>query len=139
MNTETQRLHSNARLSKVVIHPSGLVFLSGQTSSGTTASSIEEQTQEVLRRIDAYLAEAGTHKEGILSATIYLREIDDFGAMNQVWERWVPAEHAPARCTVRAQLASPQLRIEISVIAAANITSKHQQPNEFEYSVSTNS
>ncbi|MBJ7223529.1 MULTISPECIES: RidA family protein [unclassified Brenneria] len=118
MPTTLQRFHSNTRLSKVVIHPSGLVFLSGQTASGTTASSIEEQTQEVLRRIDAYLAEAGTGKEGILSATIYLREISDFGAMNQIWERWVPAGHAPARCTVQAQLASPQLRIEISVTAA---------------------
>ncbi|ASD11696.1 RidA family protein [Pseudomonas aeruginosa] len=121
MHTEPQRLHSNARLSKVVIHSSGLVFLSGQTASGATASTIEEQTQEVLRRIDAYLVEAGTDKDAILSATIYLRDIGDFAAMNQVWEHWVSAEHAPARCTVQAQLASPQLRIEISVIAATNV------------------
>ncbi|WP_390882127.1 RidA family protein [Achromobacter marplatensis] len=100
-----------------MIHPSGLVFLSGQTASGTNASSIDEQTQEVLRRIDAFLVEAGSDKEGILSATIYLREISDFGAVNQIWERWVPVGHTPARCTVQAQLASPQLRIEISVVA----------------------
>ncbi|VFR66698.1 Translation initiation inhibitor [plant metagenome] len=105
-------------MSKAVIH-GGLVFLSGQTASGTGATSIEEQTQEILRRIDRYLSEAGTDKDAILSATIYLRDIADFSDMNQAWERWISPAHAPARCTVEARLASPHLRIEISIIAAA--------------------
>jgi enamine deaminase RidA (YjgF/YER057c/UK114 family) len=55
----------------------------------------------------------------LLSATIYLKQMQDFAAMNAVWEAWLPAGAAPARTTAQANLASPELLIEITVLAAS--------------------
>lgn len=113
-----ERRHTNARMSKIVRH-AGVVYLCGQTSSGSPASSAAEQTKEVLARIDALLAEAGSGRDRLLAATVYLRDIADFAAMNEVWEAWLPAGAAPARTTVEARLAVPGLLVEITVMAAS--------------------
>jgi enamine deaminase RidA (YjgF/YER057c/UK114 family) len=65
------------------------------------------------------LAEVGSDKTQILSATIYLPDMHDFPAMNAVWDTWVPQGHTPARATVEARLANPAYKIEIQVVAAA--------------------
>ena len=118
MSQHIQRHHTNARMSKIVQH-GGLIFLCGQTSSGKTLPDIESQTGEVLARIDALLTEAGSERSRLLSATVYLKRMQDFAAMNTIWEAWVPAGAAPARTTVQADLASPDLLIEITVVAAS--------------------
>ena len=105
-------------MSKIVRH-GGLVFLCGQTSSGTKLESIEDQTRHVLANIDALLAEAGTDKTRLLQAIIHLREMGDFAGMNRAWEAWMEPGAAPARTTVQAALAFPALRVEITVVAAA--------------------
>jgi enamine deaminase RidA (YjgF/YER057c/UK114 family) len=105
-------------MSKIVQHGS-LVFLCGQTSSASAHASIEDQTAEVLRRIDALLVEVGSDRSRLLSATVYLKQIEDFAAMNAVWEAWVPGGAAPARTTVQATLAAPNLLIEVTVIATS--------------------
>ena len=111
-----QRLHTNPRLSAAVTF-GDLVFLSGQVPGEATDAS--GQTREVLARIDALLAEAGSDKDHLLSATIYLKNItEDFAAMNEVWSAWLSPGHAPSRTTVQAQLARPQVLVEITVIAA---------------------
>ncbi|SEM03968.1 Enamine deaminase RidA, house cleaning of reactive enamine intermediates, YjgF/YER057c/UK114 family [Variovorax sp. YR750] len=119
--TDIERKHTNARMSKIVRH-GGLVYLCGQTASGSANATgdIAAQTQEVLARIDALLTEAGTNRERILSTTIYLRSIDDFAAMNSIWESWIAQGSAPARTTVEARLASSSLLVEMTVVAAAN-------------------
>ncbi|SDI32380.1 Enamine deaminase RidA, house cleaning of reactive enamine intermediates, YjgF/YER057c/UK114 family [Pseudomonas delhiensis] len=110
------RISTNERLSSAIAYGS-LVFLSGQVPG--VASDIHGQTREVLGKIDALLAEAGTDKANLLSATIYLKDIGtDFEAMNEVWSAWLPAGHAPTRTTVQAELARPSVRVEITVIAA---------------------
>jgi enamine deaminase RidA (YjgF/YER057c/UK114 family) len=118
MTQDIQRYHSNARMSKIVQY-GGLVFLCGQTASGSALAPIEDQTREVLRRIDTLLAEAGSDRSRLLSATVYLKHMDDFAAMNATWEAWMPSGAAPARTTVQANLASPDLLIEITVVAAS--------------------
>jgi len=117
---DIERKHANARMSKVVCH-GGLVYLCGQTANASDSASgdIQAQTKEVLSRIDALLAEGGTDRSRILSVTIYLASMDDFAGMNSVWESWTSADIAPARTTVQAQLASPSLRVEMTVVAAA--------------------
>jgi enamine deaminase RidA (YjgF/YER057c/UK114 family) len=112
------RKHTNARMSKIVRY-AGMVFLCGQTSNGTDIADAAGQTREILKRIDTLLAEAGTGKSRLLSATIYLRNTDDFDAMNGAWEAWLPAGQAPVRTTVQAPCAGPGLLVEITVIAAA--------------------
>ncbi len=117
MSQAIHRQYSNARMSKIVRHGE-LVFLCGQTSSGSALVGIEAQSSEVLRRVDALLTEAGSARSRLLSATVYLKDMQDFAAMNQVWEAWLPADAAPARTTVQAHLASADLLIEITVVAA---------------------
>src|SRR5450432_267045 len=92
----------------VVFTPAGerLVYLAGQVAEDATAD-IGAQARSVLKRIDALLAEVGTDKSHILSATIYLADITDFPLMNAVWDAWVPQGHTPARATVEASLANP--------------------------------
>ncbi|HSV16839.1 MAG TPA: RidA family protein [Casimicrobiaceae bacterium] len=116
-----ERRNVGPRLSDLVIYappPSGrLVFLAGQVAEDRNAD-IEAQTRSVLAQIDKLLAEAGTDKRHILSATIYLASMDDYAAMNRVWDAWVPQGDPPARATVEARLAHPAFRVEIQLVAA---------------------
>lgn len=111
-----QRLHTGPRMSQAVVH-GHTVYLAGQVADDPRAD-VAGQTRQVLAAIDALLAEAGTDKTHILSATIYLADIGTFAQMNSVWDTWVPAGHTPARATVEAKLAAPQYKVEIQVIAA---------------------
>jgi enamine deaminase RidA (YjgF/YER057c/UK114 family) len=120
-----ERLHVGKRLSDLVmLTPAAgakLVFLAGQVADEPQAD-ITGQTQQVLAQIDDLLFEAGSDKSKLLSATIYLPDMNDFAAMNAVWEKWVVAGQTPARATVQAKLARPEYKVEIQVIAAAPAT-----------------
>lgn len=110
------RIQPNPRLSAAVTSGE-LVFLSGQVPGDATDAG--GQTAQVLEKIDALLAEAGSDKDHLLSATIYLKNIDqDFAAMNEVWSAWLSPGQAPSRTTLQAELARAQVLVEISVIAA---------------------
>jgi enamine deaminase RidA (YjgF/YER057c/UK114 family) len=103
-------------MSEMVIH-NETVYLSGQIADdGST--DVESQTRDVLRQIDALLAEAGTDKSKLLTATIYLADIGTFAEMNKAWDAWVDPAKAPARATVEARLAAPEYLVEIQVVAA---------------------
>ena len=82
------------------------------------SEGIEAQTKATLDSIDAFLAEAGTDKTRILSITIFIKDIDDREGLNKVWDAWVPAGHSPARACVEAKLYSPDVLVEMTVIAA---------------------
>lgn len=111
-----QRFHTGPRMSKIVIH-NGVAYLSGQVPQDPGAD-IAGQTAQVLQSIDDLLQTAGTDKSRILRADIFLADMADFGAMNTVWEKWVAQDAAPARATVQARLARPELKIEIVIIVA---------------------
>ena len=110
------RNHTNARMSQSVIH-GNTVYLAGQVASDRDAN-ISVQTEQVLEKIEQLLAEAGSDKSHILSAQIWLANIGHFAEMNQVWDAWVPEGDAPARACIEARLASPDLLVEIGIIAA---------------------
>ncbi|WP_158970401.1 RidA family protein [Paraglaciecola sp. L3A3] len=114
--TDIQRKETKQRMSRIVIHQ-GTVYLCGQVAADAS-KGIEEQTQTMLDKVDGLLLDAGSDREHILSATIYLKDMQDFAAMNDIWDNWVPAGHAPARACVQAAMARPALLVEISVIAA---------------------
>jgi enamine deaminase RidA (YjgF/YER057c/UK114 family) len=107
------RIDSNARMSQAVVH-GGIAYLAGQVATGDT---IEVQTQGVLDAIDALLARVGSGKSKLLSATIWLADMADFGAMNAVWEKWIDPANPPARATGEVKLATPAYRVEIIVNA----------------------
>ena len=109
-----ERLHTSERMSKIVKH-NGIVYLCGQVGSGDT---VTQQTQDCLSRVDTLLEEAGSEKEHILQAIIWLADMSDFAEMNAVWDTWVPAGHAPARACGEAKLAREALKVEIIITAA---------------------
>ena len=110
-----KRLEPGARMSQAVV-ANGFVFLAGQVATDPSVN-VEGQTRQVLGEIDRLLEAAGTRKDRILSATIYLADIATFADMNHAWEAWVPADAKPARATVEAKLVAPEYRVEIQVVA----------------------
>lgn len=111
-----KRLHTEVRYSEVVINRS-TVYLSGQLADDLTGD-IRQQTRETLASIDRLLAEANTDKSRLLSALIHLRDMDDYAGMNEVWDAWLPSGAAPARTAVQALMYAPEVRVEITVVAA---------------------
>ena len=111
------RLRPGARMSQAVVH-GATVYLAGQVADQAKGKSVSEQTREILAKIDGLLAEAGSDKASVLSATVYLADIATFAEMNAVWDGWVAPGHAPARATVEAKLAAPEYTVEIACIAA---------------------
>lgn len=102
-------------MSKVVVH-NGVVYMSGQTD--TTSTDITGQTQNVLAKIDDLLAQAGTSKSNLLTANIWLKDIEgDFKEMNVSWSDWLDPENKPVRATVQSPMARPQILVEIQVSA----------------------
>ena len=112
-----QRYHVGKRLADMVVH-NGTIYLAGQVADDLSAD-VTTQAKQVLANVDRLLGEVGSDKTKILSATIYLPDMNDFAAMNAIWEAWVPAGQTPARATVQAKLAASGYKIEIQVIAAA--------------------
>ncbi|MFN3579499.1 MAG: RidA family protein [Pseudomonas sp.] len=114
-----QRLHTDKRMSQVVIHQHTL-YLAGQVAADEVLDQdAAAQTRSTLDAIEKLLAEVGSDKSRILSVTIYLKDIEaDFAAMNEVWDQWLPEGTAPARATVQALLCEPEILVEMSVVAA---------------------
>jgi enamine deaminase RidA (YjgF/YER057c/UK114 family) len=111
-----ERIKPGPRMSQAVVH-GDTVYLAGQVADDPSAD-VAGQTGQILAKIDALLAEAGTDKSRILSVNIWLSDISTFGAMNRVWDAWVAPGAAPARATVQSALAAPQFLVEIGCVAA---------------------
>src|SRR4029453_9616295 len=116
-----ERRHPGKRLADAVVFTPGeerTVYLAGQ-GAADPKGDMATQTRQVLASIDRLLAEVGSDKSRMLSATIYLPDMADFAALNAVWEAWVVAGQTPARATVEAALAHPAYKVEIQVVATA--------------------
>ena len=109
-----ERQEIGQRMSKIVKH-NGTVYLCGQVGSGET---VTEQTEDCLSRVDALLKQAGSSREQILQAIIWISDMKYFAEMNAVWDAWVPEGHAPARACGEAKLARDVLKVEVIVTAA---------------------
>ena len=116
MTQGLRRFHTGDRMSEMTIH-NGVVYLAGQIA-GDASQDIRGQTTQVLAAIDRLLTEAGSDKAHILRCQIFIKDLADFAAMNEVWEDWVAPGDAPPRATVQANLAKPEWKIEMVVTAA---------------------
>lgn len=116
MTVDIKRFAEENRLSGAVRH-GGVLYLAGQVADDATLDT-EGQTADILRQIDALLAEAGTDKSRLLSVQIFLTDINESVAMNRAWDAWLDPRHKPARATVEARLVDPAWRVEITAIAA---------------------
>jgi enamine deaminase RidA (YjgF/YER057c/UK114 family) len=114
--TAIVRIDQNARRSRASVY-GDLVFLAGQVADDKDGD-IAQQTREALAKVDDMLSRAGTDKSRLLSVQIWLRTMDDFAAMNAVYDAWVVPGDTPTRCCGKVELADPAYRIEIVGIAA---------------------
>jgi enamine deaminase RidA (YjgF/YER057c/UK114 family) len=114
--TAIVRIDQNARRSRASVY-GDLVFLAGQVADDKDGD-IAKQTREALAKVDDMLSRAGTDKSRLLSVQIWLRTMDDFAAMNAVYDAWVVPGDTPTRCCGKVELADPAYRIEIVGIAA---------------------
>jgi enamine deaminase RidA (YjgF/YER057c/UK114 family) len=104
------------RMSRAVIH-GDRVFLAGLTAADTS-QDVQGQTRQILERIDHYLREAGTSKSNLLTANLWIKDMAMFSAMNEIWNAWVDPANPPARACVQANMARPEVLVEIMVTAA---------------------
>ena len=105
-----------------VVEANGLVFLAGQVgdapgSDGPVPGGIEAETAAMLDNVGRLLAAVGLGLRDVVKATVYLRDFDEFGAMNGVYRRYFPTE-PPTRATVGVTRLAADYRVEIEVIAA---------------------
>eukprot|EP00298_Acanthocystis_sp_HF-20_P028733 c7550_g1_i1.p1 GENE.c7550_g1_i1~~c7550_g1_i1.p1 ORF type:complete len:145 (+),score=70.75 c7550_g1_i1:1-435(+) len=109
------------RMAGVVIHQN-TVYVSGQIPAGGPEewkqTDVKEQTRTTLQKVDALLAEAGTNKSNLLSAQVWLKNMKDFAAMNEVWTEWIDPQNKPVRACVESSMFNPDIKVEVMVIAA---------------------
>ena len=109
------RTEPNRVLAKAVEYH-GFVFLQGVTANDLSRD-IRGQTEDVLAQIDALLETHDTDKTRLLQAQIWVKDIREREAMNEVWIAWLPPEGAPARACVQAYMADPRVLVEIMITA----------------------
>ncbi|NUB45903.1 RidA family protein [Fertoebacter nigrum] len=110
------RHQSNEKLSRIVVH-GATAYLAGITADDKTQDT-QGQTAQILLKADALLASVGSGRDKLLLAQIFLRDTGDFDTMNRAWISWLNGEAPPARVTVGADFALPEIRVEIQFTAA---------------------
>ena len=115
--SEITRIATDRRRSRAVVY-NGMVFVGGQTADDRS-QDIRGQTRQTLAKIEKFLAQAGTDKSRLLTAQIWIKDLErDFAGMNEVWDAWTSPGAAPTRATAQCELAAPDILVEIIVTAA---------------------
>ncbi len=114
MTDAIKRHHPGGSLSRLVEY-GNLVFVAG-TTADDKAASCKGQTEQVLKKIDAFLREAGSDKSKILWCNVWVNDIREKDGMDAAWQAWVDPNAKPARATVEARLATPDTKVEIMMI-----------------------
>ena len=101
----------------------GFVFLSGQVALDPASGQVVEgdvraQTERVMKNLQAVLAAAGSSLAAVVKATVFLADMNDFAAMNEVYGKFFPSD-PPARATVQAVRLPKDVQVEIDLIALA--------------------
>jgi len=105
-----------------VVEANGFVFLAGQVGDapgthGAVPGGIEAETRAMLDNVGRLLATVGLDYRDVVRCTVYLRDFDDFAAMNGVYRQYFPTE-PPTRATVGVTALAADFRVEIEVLAA---------------------
>jgi len=106
----------------IVAH--GFVYTAGQipldpATGNLVEGDIAAQTERVMRNVQAVLQAAGADLSTVVKTTVFLRDMGDFAAMNEVYGRWF-GDHAPARSTVQAARLPRDVAVEIEAIAVVS-------------------
>ncbi len=108
--------HEPSKIFNKVVEANGFVFTSGIVADDIS-QDIKGQTRQILAEIDRLLGLCGTDKSKALSAMIWVTDIRNRDAMNEVWIEWTGGQNLPTRACVEARLASPDMLVEIAVTA----------------------
>jgi enamine deaminase RidA (YjgF/YER057c/UK114 family) len=111
-----QRIQPTKRLAQAVVH-GDRVYSAGIVADDPVPDA-KRQAEQILAQLDRLLAEAGSDKRKILTATIWLSDMRHYDALNAAWDAWLAPDAKPARACVEAKLAFPQYWVEIQVVAA---------------------
>ena len=99
----------------------GILYISGQIplnpKTGKLEEGIEKETHQVMKNLEAILTEAGLTFKNVVKATIFLKNMDDFAVMNDIYASYLDSESFPARETVQVSCLPKNVDIEISMIA----------------------
>ena len=110
--------HDSSSILSQAVEYGNTVYLAGIVADNPKGKNLTDQTKDILKQIEGFLAKAGTDKSKLLSANIWITDMANFAEMNAVWDAWVAPGNTPARATVEAKLASPDYKVEIMVVAA---------------------
>src|ERR671934_1932430 len=109
--------HDTSTILSQAVEHGDTVYLAGVVAKDL-AQDVKGQTREVLDEIDRLLAKCGSHKSKVLQAQIWVSDIRNRPAMNEIWTAWADGRNLPARACVEAKLADPRELVEIMVVAA---------------------
>ena len=109
--------YSQAVRAGALVFASGQIPLDPQTGQ-FVEGGVAEQTEQVLRNLSAVLEAAGTSLDRVVKTTVFLADMNDFAAMNEIYGRYF-SQDAPARATVEAARLPRDARVEIEAIAIA--------------------
>lgn len=111
------RIETDTRRSRAVVY-NGIVFVGGMAADDRS-QDIKGQTVQALSKLEGFLLKAGTDKSRLLTAQIWLKDIDrDFEGMNEVWNAWTAPNAAPTRATAQCEMGAPDVLFEIIATAA---------------------
>ena len=121
--SDIKRIATDVRRSRAVVY-NGMVFVGGMTADDKS-QDIKGQTEQALARVEKFLTEAGTDKGRLLTAQIWLKDIErDFEGMNAVWNAWTAPNAAPTRATAQCEMGAPDVLVEFIVTAAVTTPKK---------------
>src|SRR5690606_16138375 len=103
--------YSQANLANGILYISGQIPLNPET--GKLVEGIDKETHQVMKNLQAILSEAGLSFKNVVKATIFLKNMDDFAVMNDIYASYLDADHYPARETVQASCLPINVDIEV--------------------------
>ena len=113
--SQITRLGTSSRWSDVVIHAGVARWVEVAEDASQDARG---QIAQVFAQVDATLAQIGSNRRSLLEVLIFLADLADAAALNELWDEWVPVGHLPIRACVQAGL-SGNCRVEMIVTAAS--------------------
>ncbi|CDT33901.1 RidA family protein [Vibrio coralliirubri] len=111
------RINPTKRWSDVTVFNGIASFV--EVAETDTTAGIKSQVQQIFEQAEEMMSLVDSDKSRVLSVTIYLTDFANFDALNEVWEAWFPEGCTPSRACVKAELANPELLVEMSFMLAA--------------------
>ncbi len=109
--------HTRTPIMHRIVEANGMLYFGGIVAEDKSAS-MRGQTEQILSRIGALLSEAGSGKDKVLTATIFITDMGQKDEMNEAWTGWFAPEHLPSRATIGVADLGPKVLIEVVITAA---------------------